>query len=165
VLKNKVIWGTLLLMVCLLGSATAKNIHSVTVVKIIDGDSVVVNDGSKNIEVRLWGIDTPEYRQPYSKSAKKFTKKLLENRIVDMEVKDRDKYGRIVALLTPQNGVSANELIVKKGFAWVHIYYCKEAICEEWKGYQKEARNRKLGLWREAEPIAPWVWKRNHKRF
>ena len=164
-LKYKVIWGTLLLILCVCGSAMAKNTHLVTVVKIIDGDSVLVSDGSKKIEVRLWGIDTPEYRQPYSKAAKKFTKKLLENKTVHMEVKDKDKYGRMVALLTMDNGISANEMLVKKGFAWVHIYYCKEAVCEKWKKYQKEARKRRLGLWREHEPVAPWVWKRSHKRF
>ena len=164
-LKYKVIWGILLLSLCICGSALAKNAHSVVVTKIIDGDSVLVRDGSETIEVRLWGIDTPEYRQPYSKAAKKYTKKLLKNKTVVLEVKDQDKYGRMVAMLTLEGGISINELLVKRGFAWVHIYYCREAVCEKWKEYQKEARKRKLGLWREQEPVAPWVWKRNHKRF
>jgi len=142
----------------------AKTLHDVPVTKVIDGDTIVVNDGIKNIKVRLWGIDTPEYRQPYSKSAKKFTTKLLQYELVDLVIKDYDKYGRVVAMVIMKDGDSINELLVKKGYAWVHIYYCKEAICKTWKSYQREARERKAGLWREPEPLAPWIYKQKYKK-
>ena len=45
--------------------------YTAEVTKIIDGDSIVVNYKNQSVKVRLWGIDTPEYKQAYSKAAKK----------------------------------------------------------------------------------------------
>lgn len=144
--------------------SSAETIESVYVKKIIDGDSIVVTARGKEVTVRLWGIDTPEYRQAYSKAAKKYTMALLSKSEVTLEVKDWDKYGRMVALVKMQNGRYANEELVKAGYAWVHIYYCKEPVCEVWKDYEKNAREQRLGLWQEKNPVAPWIWKRKHRR-
>ena len=84
----------------------------------------------------------------------------MQNATVDLLVKDRDDYGRMVAMVTTEDGELVNELLVKNGYAWVHIYYCKEAVCERWKALEREARANRLGLWQDAEPVAPWVWKR-----
>jgi len=142
----------------------AEDIYTAQVTKVIDGDSIVVSTETGSIQLRLWGIDTPEYRQPFSKAAKKFTQKLLQDQTVDLIVKDFDKYGRVVAMIRMTNGEYANELLIKSGFAWVHIYYCKEPICEKWRKFQTTASEKKLGLWREPNPVAPWIWKKKHKR-
>ncbi len=131
--------------------------------KIIDGDTIRVNYKSKSIKVRLWGIDTPEYHQGYSKVAKKFTSRLVQNTSVQLEVKDWDDYGRMVAMVTMADGRSLNEELLKNGLAWVHIYYCKEAICNKWYGYEKRARQKRIGLWQDHSPVPPWVWKRKNK--
>lgn len=156
------LWISCLLLSC--GICNAESIDSVYVKKIIDGDSIVVTHGTKNITVRLWGIDTPEYRQAFSKAAKKYTTKLLADKEIALEVKDWDKYGRMVALVKMRNGRYANEELIRAGYAWVHIYYCKEAICEKWQRYEKNARKKRLGLWREKSPVAPWIWKRKHRK-
>ncbi len=161
--KIKAIWLFLFVVLIICDSSFAKTIKSVQVKKIIDGDSILVTSRGEDIKVRLWGIDTPEYRQPYSKAAAKVTRKLLQYGTVDLLVKDLDDYGRVVALVTMKDGQSVNELLVKNGFAWVHIYYCKEPVCEKWKALEKEAKENRLGLWQEAEPVAPWVWKRQNK--
>jgi len=150
-----------MLCFCLFCSSTAaQSYKSAQVVKVIDGDSIVVNMGAEKITVRLWGIDTPEYRQPYSKAAKKETRRLLHKKTITLEVKDRDVYGRLVALVRLGNGMLVNEELIKGGYAWVHVYYCKEAICKKWKEYEQQAQQEHLGLWREMNPVAPWVWKR-----
>ncbi len=154
----------LLVLLLIVSFANTKEISGVRVIKIIDGDSIVVTNGSQNIEIRLWGIDTPEYRQPFSKAAKKVTKRLLQNKNVDLLVKDIDKYGRVVAMVKMANGENVNGLLVERGYAWVHIYYCKEPVCEEWRGYQNAASRKKLGLWREPDPVAPWIWKKKHRK-
>ncbi len=138
--------------------------HSVKVTKIIDGDTIRVIFKSKSIKVRLWGIDTPEYYQAYSRAAKKFTTRLVKNTSVQLEIKDWDDYGRMIASVTMADGRSLNEELLKNGFAWVHIYYCKEAICNKWYGYEKRARNNRIGLWRDPSPVPPWVWKRNDNK-
>lgn len=162
--KYRVGMIVLLALLFIVSSTNAKEIQGAKVIKIIDGDSIVVSAGTQNIEIRLWGIDTPEYRQPFSKAAKKVTKRLLQDQTVDLLVKDIDKYGRVVAMVTMGNGQNVNGLLVKRGYAWVHIYYCKEPVCDKWRDYQKAARKKKLGFWREPAPVAPWIWKKKHKR-
>jgi len=55
---------------------------SAVVERIIDGDTISVKYNNKRLKVRLWGIDTPEYRQPYSKAATKFTSKMVAGELV-----------------------------------------------------------------------------------
>ncbi len=128
--------------------------------KIIDGDTIVVNYKSKSIRVRLWGIDTPEYHQAYSRVAKRLTSNLIAGTTVSLKVKDWDDYGRMVAIVTLADNRCLNEELVKKGMAWVYIYYCKEAICDEWFDFEKRARQQHIGLWHDDTPVPPWVWKR-----
>ena len=155
---------SVLLVFCCFDTLCAKTIKSVKVIKIVDGDSIIVaSPWFEGIKVRLWGIDTPEYRQPYSKAAAKITRKLLQHQTVDLLVKDHDDYGRVVAVVKMENGDTANELLVKSGYAWVHIYYCKEPVCRTWRALEAEARAKGVGLWQEPEPVAPWIWKRNNK--
>lgn len=142
----------------------AKIIDQVFVKKVKDGDSIQVVYAGKTIEVRLWGIDAPEYRQPYSRVAKNFTKKLIQGKPVSLVVKDIDKYGRMVALVIDGTGAHVNSILIKNGYAWVHPYFCKEAMCEKWRQLEAEARKKKQGLWREPNPTPPWVYKRNKRK-
>ncbi len=132
------------------------------VIKIIDGDSLVVRYQGKAIEVRMWGIDAPEWQQPYSQKAKEFTRRRLTNRWVTIEPKDRDDYKRLVAVVW-LGKESINEEMIERGLAWVHIYYCKESICNSWKDVEKKALNERVGLWAGTNPVPPWVWKRKMK--
>ncbi len=138
---------------------------SAVVERIIDGDTISVKYNNKRLKVRLWGIDTPEYRQPYSKAATKFTSKMVAGELVFLEVKDWDDYGRMVAVVTLSDKRCLNEELVKEGLAWVHIYYCKEAICNQWYGYEKKARQERIGLWQDKSPVPPWVWKRKKHSY
>ncbi len=142
-----------------LGEGVAQESFTAKVSKIIDGDSVVITYRKKNIQLRLWGIDCPEWNQPYSQEAKQFTKQFLKKRKIVVIPKDWDKYGRLVAIVEV-GGRCINQELVKAGFAWVHIYYCREKICKKWRVLEKKSRQQGIGLWHNAEPIAPWKWKR-----
>ncbi len=161
-MKNTRLWLFLFMVVFVSDALSAQIVTSVQVKKIIDGDTILVANGQGRIKVRLWGVDTPEYQQPYSRAATKFTRKILEHATVDLLVKDWDSYGRMVAVVKMENGQSVNELLIQNGYAWVHIYYCKEPVCQLWEDYENDARIKKIGLWQEADPIAPWVWKRQN---
>lgn len=131
---------------------------SVTIHRIIDGDSLVVLNQENYLEIRLWGIDAPEYDQPGSASAKERLKELTSGRPAEIVIKDRDRYGRLVVMLEC-DGNNINETMVASGSAWVHIYYCKESECERWKKLEREARKNHLGLWKWKDPVEPWKWK------
>lgn len=137
-------------------------VFSAPVTKVIDGDTIEVRRLGKIVRVRLWGIDTPEWQQGFSLEAREFTRRRLAGRQVELRVKTWDAYGRLVAVVMV-DGNPLNEELLREGLAWVHIYYCKEPICRQWRQLEKEAKRDRRGLWRESHPIAPWQWKQTHR--
>lgn len=152
-----------LLVLCDFSTAGSFSSEAASVEKIIDGDTIRVNYKSESIKVRLWGIDTPEYHQPFSKVAKKFTSRLVSGEQVTLQLMDWDDYGRMVAIVTLPDMRSLNEELLKNGLAWVHIYYCKRAICDKWYAYERKAQVERIGLWQDKAPVPPWVWKRRKR--
>ncbi len=73
---------------------------------------------------------------------------------VELRVKTWDAYGRLVALVMVE-GHSFNAELLREGMAWVHSYYCKESICQEWRQFEKEAKKAGRGIWQEKNPVAP----------
>lgn len=135
---------------------------STQVVKVIDGDTLEVRHLGEIVRVRMWGVDTPEWRQKFSHEAREFTRQGLDGRQVELRVMARDSFGRLVAMIMV-DGKCFNEELVREGWAWVHIYYCKEPVCREWRKLEKNAKSTGRGLWQERNPMAPWKWKRIYK--
>jgi micrococcal nuclease len=131
---------------------------AVRVVQVIDGDSLKVESGGRYFQVRLWGIDAPEWQQAFSAKAKAVCRDLTAGKNVSLEEKYNDSYGRTVAVVRV-NGTVLNEELVKRGLAWVHVRYCDEEICALWQDLEAEARRRRLGLWKDRNPTPPWRWK------
>jgi endonuclease YncB( thermonuclease family) len=125
------------------------------VVGVTDGDTIkVMGSHNKQVKIRLYGIDTPERGQPFSKKAKQFTSKLVYGKVVEVEVMDTDRYGRTVAMIYADK-ILLNEKLLKAGLAWVYYQYCHEIICHAWADYQFAAKLDKRGLWRDPNPIPP----------
>jgi endonuclease YncB( thermonuclease family) len=133
------------------------------VVKVLDGDSIRVKRGGKVVEVRLYGIDCPEWEQEYGDNARRYTKAKTYRKTVSVEPKDVDRYGRTVALVR-RAGRLVNRELVRDGLAWMYPKYCKEEpLCSELKELEKKARARRRGLWQAKAPVSPWEWKRQKK--
>ena len=136
---------------------------SAEVEKIIDGDSLKVRSGNKMIELRLWGIDAPEFDQPGAEESEQALSTLIDKAQLTLIAKDIDKYGRLVVIIY-KGDVNINEEMVKTGHAWVHIYYCLRPPCEKWLNYEEQARQRGIGFWKYKDPIPPWIWKASSLR-
>lgn len=62
------------------------------------------------------------------------------------------------------NETPVNEIMVRAGLAWVYDQYCAdEDICADLRQAETEARTARRGLWAQADPTPPWVWRRQHK--
>lgn len=126
------------------------------VVRIVDGDTIIVKMGSKNERVRLIGVNTPESVKPntavekYGKEASKFTKKLLEKQKVRLEfdVQQRDKYSRLLAYVYLTNGKMVNKILLQEGYAQVMTVPPNVKYQKEFVKLQKNARKEKKGLWK-----------------
>jgi micrococcal nuclease len=100
------------------------------VVRVVDGDTIVV---SPNEKVRLIGVDTPETVHPkkavecFGKEAKQFTRDAVEGKNVRLVLDDRnqrtqhkDKYGRTLAYVYLDDGTMLNAELIRQGYA--HAY-------------------------------------------
>jgi endonuclease YncB( thermonuclease family) len=152
------------ILICLIGCCVcnASEILQGKVVRVIDGDSIVVKEGKRTHEVRLWGIDCPEYDQPYASFARKLSTKMLKDKTVRVEIKARDSYGRDVAVVY-YHDLNVNEELVRQGAAWVYERYCRDSICRKWEKYERNSRADRVGLWAGRQAVPPWKWRKARK--
>ena len=137
-------------------SKTNVNISTVyDVIRVVDGDTLVINYNGKNEKVRLIGVDTPESVHPneeknteFGDSVSKFSKEILSGKQVGLEfdVQERDKYGRLLAYVYLE-GQMYNKLLLEKGYAKIATYPPNVKYVEEFTTIQKQARKNKVGLW------------------
>jgi len=132
------------------------------VIGVKDGDTFEVLYDSIPERVRLAQIDCPEKSQAFGKNARQYASDLCFGRIVTVTSDGkRDRYGRIVGTITTQDGLNVNEQLVKAGLAWHYKHYSKSKTLD---AIEEQARNKKLGLWADKDPIAPWEWRKERRR-
>ncbi len=131
--------------------------------RVKDGDSIVVKRGRRQYEIRLYGIDAPEYGQPGGKKAFLWLKRNIAGKSVFVRGINRDRYGRLVAFVS-SGKECINEKLVRYGLARVYSRYCHKKICSRWLRQENEARQKGRGLWRQQDSVAPWIWRRQHSR-
>ncbi|MBM0637358.1 thermonuclease family protein [Campylobacter sp. VicNov18] len=127
------------------------------VIRVIDGDTIELSYGDKITRVRFFGIDAPELKQSFGPQSKEALSKILKGKQVQVIYKNKDVYGRIVAIVK-LNDLDVNRFLVSKGYAWADIYYNEVYIKE-----QEYARKNRLGLWKESNPIEPYKWRKQNK--
>jgi endonuclease YncB( thermonuclease family) len=126
------------------------------VIKIADGDTyTLLNDENKPVKIRMYGMDCPEKMQPYGRVAKDYLASLIFSKIVEIKVLKADRFGRILAV-TFCEGKNINEEMLKAGLAWHYKYYDSNA---RWAELEQKAKEKKVGLWKDSHPIAPWEWR------
>ncbi|WP_299823987.1 thermonuclease family protein [uncultured Pontibacter sp.] len=128
------------------------------VVGVKDGDTIVLLRNGEEVTVRLYGVDTPEKNQAYGQRAKQYTSDLVFGKQVRLIVNNKDRYGRTVGTVILPDGKSLNEELVKNGFAWHYKAYSKDASLAN---AEADARRFKRGLWADANPVAPWDFRKN----
>lgn len=137
--------------------------------RVVDGDTVVVRLPDRREEkVRLLGIDTPEVHpsgklvrdaarsgqdqaaiRALGRRASAYTRRQLDGQVIDLErdLRERDRYGRLLAYVWRRDGTLFNLAILRDGYAQVltippNVRY--EAV---FLACQREARAAGRGLW------------------
>jgi micrococcal nuclease len=119
---------------------------TVTVVEVIDGDTIVIEGG---YHVRYIGIDSPEIDEYYYLEAKQMNAELLDGKKVRLEsdITDKDKYGRLLRYVYVGD-VFVNAEMVRQGCAWAMAYPPDIKYLVYLEAMEKEARQLKRGFWR-----------------
>lgn len=129
---------------------------------VIDGDTIQVTlrDGTRQT-VRLWGVDAPEFDQPYGRQARMAVREIVSGEWVIVDPKGEDRWGRVIAevFIDPQAQASLQEALVREGVVWWYRRFAPEMA--EWGFLQEDARRARQGLWSlSPDPLPPWEWRR-----
>ena len=126
-----------------------------SVVRVVDGDTIIVDMDGTEERIRMIVIDTSESVHPdksknveYGEIASEFTKSLLEDQAVTLEydVQERDKYGRILAYVY-LDGEMINKTLLEEGHAKVATYPPNVKYTKDFTAIQEKAREEKKGVW------------------
>jgi micrococcal nuclease len=127
------------------------------VVRVVDGDTIVIRYNGKYEKVRLLCVDTPEsvhtdkkQNIPMGKVAARYTQKKLIGKSVDLEFelkRLRGNYGRLLAYVFV-NGQNLNLDLVRQGLSPYYTKYGKsEKYNAEFRAAERKARKEKLNIW------------------
>ena len=160
----------------LLGAALfvlAQGVHAAdrsgpwTVLKVYDGDTVLVAGAGQRRVVRLLGIDAPETSkapgepgQPYSRKARQHLADLILNRSVDLLAYGEDRYQRTLAVLF-DGQEDINLAMIRAGLAEVYRGRTPEGFDKApYLASEALARSARRGMWRQgAAYTSPIQWK------
>jgi endonuclease YncB( thermonuclease family) len=131
------------------------------VVKIADGDTLTILDGSKTQhKIRLAGIDAPEKGQAFGTKAKENLAEKAFRQNVRVEVIDVDRYHREVGRIFLGDRFINMEM-VRDGFAWRYVTYDKPG---EFTAAENDAPEHRRGLWADNDPTPPWEWRKAKRK-
>jgi endonuclease YncB( thermonuclease family) len=130
---------------------------------VLDGDTIKL----KGVTYRLLGIDAPEKSQVCQRDntdwlcgqeAAAHLRGLVARQRVSCEERDRDRYGRIVAVCRA-GGVDLNRAMVRAGLAWAYTQYSRD-----YEDAELEAQILGNGVWAPNVRAQPaWDWRRGRR--
>lgn len=131
----------------------------VTVVKVIDGDTVWVTRATDSVKVRLRYIDAPESCQAHGAESAALLSSMALNKTAELKITGRS-YDRFVGTLIV-NGVDISGAMVTFGGAWVY----RQATPKKspLRAQEDAARASNIGLWAAPSPQEPWLFRKTNK--
>jgi micrococcal nuclease len=148
-----------------------------TVIKVIDGDTLDIDipDGNyPHTRIRLWGVDTPETKDPrtdimyYGPEASAFTKKIAMGKKVTIfldknnKTRDNKKYNRLLAYVQLPDKTFLNEKLLSEGYAYADWRF-KHAFFNKYKQLESIARSQSRGLWADITPEQMPKWRQKRE--
>ncbi len=137
----------------------------VTVKRVVDGDTYLVDMGGKETKIRLIGVDTPESvasDEYLDKSGKKNTdfgkevssvmkEKLPEGTtlFVVTDVQEMDTYGRVLAYVYFEDGELVQDFLLSNGYAQVMTVPPNVAMVDHFLELEQKAIDAGVGIWQD----------------
>jgi micrococcal nuclease len=141
------------------GPGVAAHAREARVLRVVDGDTIVVRDGDNRTErVRYIGVDTPESVKPnapvdcFGHEASNYNKRLVAGKTVRL-VADReaqDKYGRSLAFVYV-GGSLINAKLIANGFARTLEIPPNTSKASYFAKLERVAIRTNKGLWRACD--------------
>lgn len=138
--------------------SAAANADSGTVVRVVDGDTLIVSINNGDHTIRLLNVDTPETKdpnQPVECLGPQATDYLAQqlppgtNVRLEFDVERHDRYGRTLAGVFAPNGSLVNAEIARQGLGIPVQYGNNGKFLPPVEAAYEEARSGKTGLFSE----------------
>lgn len=140
---------------------TDQLVLKVKIIGIKDGDTVEALYYQLPIVIRLEHIDAPEKKQAFGTVSKQKLSDLAFGKTVTIISKGKkgnyDRNGRMIAEIYTNEKTCLNKEMLKAGLGW---HYKKYSTNAEYGQLEDIARKKKIGLWSDKNPIAPWNFRR-----
>jgi micrococcal nuclease len=138
-----------------LGEDAEPEARTAQVIRVVDGDTILVRLDGQRERVRYIGIDTPESvsEQPlesYGHPAAEENERLVGGREVTLttDVDPRDRFGRLLAYVRREpDGMFVNEALVRGGFATTLEIRPNVRYAGTFREAERRARAAGRGLW------------------
>jgi micrococcal nuclease len=146
-----------LLSIILIGCPTA----IAQVLSVHDGDTFTYTRfwPYKPLKTRIWGIDTPELKQPYGPEAGQALRRIIQGQRLTLEPVGKS-YSRTVCKVYTLSGQDVGLLMVRAGWARDSKKYSNGAYLKA----EQDARKAKRGMWRKGEALeSPWQYRQRLK--
>ena len=157
VLKAKILPLAIVLLLILTGAYAGE----------VEGEASAIDGDSLNMQIRIFGIDTPEAGQickdaqareyACGQVASDALTRLVRDKIISCKVKTRDRYGRPVAICYADD-VDLGGVIVNQGLAVAFRRYSDKYVAHE-----QRARAAKRGLWAGTFEL-PWEYRERRRK-
>jgi micrococcal nuclease len=85
------------------------------VTRIVDGDTFWIS--SKDVGIRIWGLDAPERDTPQGPAANAALSRLISGQTLTCRQRDIDRYGRIVGQCFLPDGRDITAAMIASGTA------------------------------------------------
>lgn len=160
------------LCVCALTQSALAQEFNARIIAVLDGDTVLVRRGGGTVKIRLAEIDAPEVAhagvgtpvpqkaQPYGEDSRRSLSAMVLGKQVDVVTLAVDQYGRLIAKLS-MDGLEVNAEQVRRGMAWAAVGR-RQSGNHPLPALQAEARQAGRGLWAQAHPVSPEIWRKQH---
>ena len=124
------------------------------VLRVVDGDTILVELEGREERVRYIGVDAPESVAPdrppgcFGREAREANRELVEGKTVRLErdVSERDRFGRLLRYVYA-DGASVNEELVRRGYATAVTFPPDVREAARFRALERQARESRRGLW------------------
>jgi endonuclease YncB( thermonuclease family) len=140
------------------GLAPAGETETASVVRVVDGDTIIIDRGRGDERLRYIGVNAPESVKPdtpvefMGKEASAANRALVEGAevVLERDVSDRDQYDRLLRYVWIRDGdawVFVNLELVREGYAHATTYPPDVRWTDTLRAAERAARKAGLGLW------------------
>lgn len=150
--------------ICQQAGKNKTNLYEAVVLRVVDGDTIIVALNNREERIRMIGVDAPESvslneeeNTVWGQAASEYTKSVLEpgsNIWMTFDIEERDQYGRMLAYIWLDSDTeNLNHLfqkqLIEEGYALAIRYEPNTKYAAELYAAMEGAISARKGLWAE----------------